>query len=321
MRMAYTNPVFEAYFADPFVLKHAGRYYAYGTGPSAPDGRAFPLLRSLDLVHWESLGWALHPVPGADQYWAPEVAFEAGMFYMYYSAHGIAGRNHQLRVATSGAPEGPFQDTGIVLAPDDPFTIDAHPYQDVDGQWYLFYARDFLAAEDVHRVGTGIVVDRLMSMTALEGRPQLVVRPHADWHLFQAQRPIYGATYDWHTIEGPALRRHQDRYYCFYSGGAWENTSYGVSYVTAEHPLGPYTYPPVEGPLLRSVPGHVIGPGHNSFVNGPDDAQEFIVYHGWPPDMSARLLRIDPLRWQDGVPVIPGPTWTPQHIDLRGEGS
>ena len=56
-----------------------------------------------------------------------------------------------------------------------------------------------------------------------------------------------------------------------------------------------------------------------AFVLGPDGRQEFIVYHAWPPDMSARLMRIDRLVWHDGQPVIEGPTWTPQTMRLPGE--
>ena len=312
MSTTYTNPVFDRTMADPFVLRHEGIYYAYGTGPHGPKGMQFPMLRSTDLAVWEAVGWALCPVSGADQYWAPEVAFHAARFYLYYSAHGVAGRDHQLRVATSDSPAGPFEDMGIVLTPDDPFTIDAHPFQDADGQWYLFYARDFLTLDGDARVGTGIVVDRLLDMTTLAGDPRVVVRPHADWHLFQAQRPMYGSVYDWHTIEGPAVRRHNGRYTCFYSGGAWEKSNYGVAYVAADHPLGPYTRPALDGPLLRSVPDRVIGPGHNSFTSSPDGTHEIIVYHAWPPDMSARRMCLDRLTWDGDEPVIHGPTWTPQ---------
>ncbi len=309
----FTNPVFRHYMADPFVLQHDHLYYAYGTGPQGSDGRQFPVLVSPDLINWERVGWALEPVPEADEYWAPEVVFADGFFYMYYSANG-RGRNHQLRVAISHRPGGPFQDAGRILVPDDPFTIDAHPFQDRDGSWYLFYARDFLTCDGDYRVGTGIVVDRLVDMMTLAGDPQVVVRPHSDWQLFEAQRPLYGGIYDWHTIEGPAVRVHNNRYYCFYSGGAWQKSNYGVSYVVAEHPLGPYHRPPLDGPLLKSVPGHVIGPGHNSFAVGPDGKQEFIIYHAWPPDMSARLMCIDRLTWNGDTPVIHGPTWTPQVI-------
>ena len=266
MSLYYKNPVYDQYLADPFVLQHDGQYYAYGTGPLSPEGWPFPVLHSTDLIHWKQHGWALNP-PGGDEFWAPEVAYSNGSFYMYYSAHGIDGLDHQLRVATSVHPLGPFQDAGQVLIPDQPFTIDAHPFQDRDGQWYLFYSRDFLTLDQEYRVGTGIVVDRMLDMFTLAGNPRVVIRPHADWQHFKAGRSMYGAVYDWHTVEGPAMRVHNRSYYCFYSGGAWEHDNYGVSYVIADHPLGPYRLPNGKEPvLLRSVPGQLIGPGHNSFT-------------------------------------------------------
>ena len=73
---SYTNPVYPEYFADPFVLRHDGAYYAYGTGiSSSPDGRLFEVLFSTDLIHWRSLGGALDPLGAeVEDYWAPEVA-------------------------------------------------------------------------------------------------------------------------------------------------------------------------------------------------------------------------------------------------------
>jgi GH43 family beta-xylosidase len=310
----YKNPVFDEYMADPFVLHHEGQYYAYGTGSLSPEGWPFPVLHSTDLVIWKQHGWSLIP-PGGDEFWAPEVAHHAGVFYMYYSAHGIGGHDHQLRVATHTSPLGPFQDTGRVLVPDEPFTIDAHPFQDRDGQWYLFYSQDFLTINDEYRVGTGIVVDRMLDMFTPAGQPHVVIRPHADWQLFKARRSMYGAVYDWHTIEGAALRLHNDRYYCFYSGGAWEHDNYGISYVVADHVLGPYSLPSGNQPiLLRSAPGHLIGPGHNSFTESSDGSQEYIVYHAWDPGMTARRMCMDQLNWDNGTPVIHGPSWTPQPI-------
>jgi GH43 family beta-xylosidase len=307
----YTNPVYPHYFADPFVLRHEGRYYAYGTAPGSADGEIFPILVSDDLVQWTFGAWALKPRLGIE-FWAPEVAYHDGRFYMYYSIRGIEGRNHQLTVAVNTSPLGPFEETGRVLVPDQPFSIDAHPFRDQDGQWYLYYAQDFLNLEDDHRIGTGIVVDRLTDMQTLAGAARVVVRPHADWQIFKAQREIYDAVYDWHTVEGPSVLRYQDRIYCFYSGGAWELENYGVAYVAADHPMGVY-HRPAENrvPILKSVPGKVIGPGHNSFTQSPS-GQTMIVYHAWDAAMTMRRMCIDPLRWQDGEPVIDGPTWTPQ---------
>lgn len=313
----YTNPVYDSYMADPFILSYEGVYYAYGTCELCSDGRAFRVLRSTDLVNWEYCGGALTPIaPGS--YWAPAVAFADNCFYLYYSMGGADGAGHRLRVATSPSPLGPFSDCGLELVPDQPFSIDAHPFCDHDGQWYMFYCRDFLETEGISRVGTGIVVDRMLSMTRLSGDPQPVVRPFADWQLFQSQRPMYGQIFDWYTIEGAALLEHHGRYFCFYSGGAWERANYGISYVVADHPLGPFQHQPSAEPILRTVPGIVIGPGHNSFTVAPDGA-DCIVYHAWDAARTARRMCIDRLRWQADEPRLLAPTYTPQPVFVPRE--
>jgi beta-xylosidase len=203
--------VHDGYLGDPFVLKHNGEYYAYGTGP--PGELAVPVLHSRDLVGWRPLGEAL-ALSDADAFealWAPEVAYDNGTFYMYYSAGGEEGEGHRLRVAAAARPAGPFEDGGAVLTPGDPFTIDAHPFRDDDGQWCLYYFRDFLDPDE--RVGTGIVVDRLASMTRLAGERETVVRPHAEWQLYERRRKWYGRVWDWYTVEGPFVRKNDGRYY------------------------------------------------------------------------------------------------------------
>jgi GH43 family beta-xylosidase len=313
MHRTYVNPVYPHPMADPFVLKHDGHYYAYGTAPAGPGGKVFPVLGSRNLIDWESLGHAL-VAPGGHDFWAPEVAYHDGTFYMYYSAQGIDGRDHQLRVATAPTPEGPFVDAGRLLVPDQPFSIDPHPFRDANGQWYLYYSVDFLELEGDYRVGTGIVVDRMVDMATLAGEPKVVVRPHADWQLFLAQRRMYGAVYDWHTVEGAAVQVHDGRYYCFYSGGAWERDNYGISYVVAEHPMGPFRQ--VQSGhaalLMKTRPGTVIGPGHNSFTTSPDDSETWIVYHAWDVARSARRMCIDRLEWEGERPSTAGPSSTEQ---------
>lgn len=308
----FTNPVFDDYFADPFVLKVHDEYFAYGTGAS--KSCPIPVLHSTDLVHWQRLGNALEiPEQDPSYYWAPEVAYYDGTFYMYYSAGGQEGEGHQLRVATANRPTGPFRDNGMILTPGDPFTIDAHPFRDDDGAWYLFYSRDFL---DGDRAGTGIVVDRLVDMIALSGERATVVRPHSDWQLYQHQRNWYGRVWDWFTIEGAFVRKHAGRYYCFFSGGSWKAPNYGVDYVVADHPLGPWSIGTSRGgpTILRTVPDQVIGPGHVSVVRGPDNQQEYMVYHAWDTAHTRRLMRIDALNWHDGRPSVAGPTYTPQPV-------
>ena len=309
----YTNPVYGGYLADPFVLEHNGEYYAYGTVPLGE--LAVPVLHSRDLVNWRELGHALTMRGDVfEALWAPEVAYDNGTFYMYFSAGGEEGQGHQLRVALASHPAGPFEDSGAVLTPDDPFTIDAHPFRDEDGGWYLYYCRDFLEPDAGGRVGTGIVVDRLVGMTRLAGERRTVVRPHADWQLYERSREWYGRVWDWYTVEGAFVRKHGDLYYCLYSGGAWREPNYGISYVVAEGPMGPF-FPGegAEGPgILRTLPGRVIGPGHASVASAPDNTREYLVYHAWDPDHTRRQMRIDPLDWHAAKPSSDGPTLDPR---------
>lgn len=306
---AQRNPVWPGYLADPFVLRAGGEYWAYGTGSDEgngrqSDGRVFPVLHSRDLVEWRHVGGALEPLSASPkvQYWAPEVAERNGTYYLYYAA------DMRLRVATSPSPAGPFVDAGRDLFPDEPFSIDASPFFDRREQrWYLFFAKDFFDG----RVGTGTAVVPLADdmMTAAD-RPRVVVRASADWQIFQRKRHWYGREWDaWHTVEGPFVIEHEGRYICFYSGGCWETTDYGVSYAVADHPLGPWRDEGGGGPVvLRGVPGRVLGPGHNSVVTGPDGQSLFLVYHAWDPDRTARRMCIDPLVFTPEGPRCLGPS-------------
>jgi GH43 family beta-xylosidase len=323
----YTNPVYRGYFADPFVWQYEGIYYAIGTGDTEAEGevdlvdeqRIFPLLQSNDFVSWQPAGNALVRPDRAlgTHFWAPEIAFFEGKFYLYYSV-GHEDKNHQLRVAVSDRPLGPYldQDVTLVEPTDCPFAIDPHPFQDDDGQWYLFYARDFLDTAGGVRAGTALVVDRLQTMTQLTGKAVTVLRAQHDWQRFMVDRPMYGSTYDWHTLEGPHVRKYEGRYYCFYSGGRWETENYGVDYGIADQVMGPYSDAGNEaGPrVLRTVPDRVFGPGHNSIARSPSGQTEYIVYHAWEETRSQRQMRFDKLIWTPTGPRCEGPTWTPQLV-------
>ncbi len=329
MELTYQNPVWPDYFADPFVLRWQGEYYAYGTRESIDytlesENKVFPVMRSMDLVHWQHIGFAMAPLddssdtPTNSAYWAPEVAEHNGRFYMYYSACvGESDEGHRLRVAIADHPSGPFRDTGTVFLPDENFTIDAHPFRDPrDGRWYLFFAKDFFD----ERVGTGTAVVPLSDdMMSVAGPVTTVLRASADWQIYQRDRTIYNQSWSaWHTVEGPFVVEHEGLYYCFYSGGAWHTSAYGVSYGVADNVLGPYRDEwSAAGPsVLQGISGKVLGPGHNSVVRGPDNQTDFLVYHAWDVGQTARRLFIDPIVWTAEGPRCNGPTSDPQTIKL-----
>ena len=327
--VSYQNPVYSGYFADPFVFFHDGSYWAVGTGRDEAAERAatsstatiFPVLRSNDLATWTEVGRALVRPDEAlgDTFWAPEVVFVDSSFYLYYSV-GFEDRNHRLRVATSSAPYGPYRDVGVDLLDvrSCPFAIDPHPFRDRDGRYYLFFARDFLDTDagSALRAGTALAVAELETMTRLSGRVDTVLRAHFDWQRFLPNRSMYGGSYDWHTLEGPCVIERDGIYYCFYSGGRWQGADYGVDFAVARDVLGPYSNTGGENAprILRSAPGHLLGPGHNSIVTGPDGRTLYLAYHAWDPTYSARRLCIDPLLFTADGPRCAGPTHTPQRL-------
>lgn len=305
MELTYHNPVWEGYLADPQVLCVDGVYYAYGTGPADENGRQFPVLRSDDFVTWTYLGGALESVadPAIRDYWAPEVAHHNGRFYLYYAG------DQKMRVAVSDHPEGPFKDTGRLLFPDEPFSIDGHPFFDpVSAQWYLFFAKDFFD----QRVGTALAVVRLgEDMISTVGPVTTVLRAFSDWQIYERNRTLYDQLWEaWHTVEGPFVVYRDGRYYCFYSGGNWQTPGYGVGCAVAENVTGPYRdrWSIEKASVISTIPGQLIGPGHNSVILAPDNQTYFMAYHSWNTERTKRQMCIDPIVWTEQGPKVLNPS-------------
>lgn len=319
--LTYTNPVYAANMPDPSIKKFGDYYYAFGTTADRrlPDGRIFKVLRSPDLVHWSLLGGALVP-PATNatyQYWAPEITENEGRYYLYYAMGDDKPEHFVIRVGISDKPEGPYTDSGAILTDCETnrFTIDPYPFHDDDGQWYLFYACDFPYDSPGFHAGTGIKVDRLINMTRLAGDCHVVARAAYDWTLFQSNRwmGVFNQKFNWHTIEGPCVVKHDGKYYCFYSGANWQTPRYGEDYVVADNPLGPYVGAGDHARVLHGVPGEVFGPGGATVTTGPDGKTQYIVYHAWNKQMTERQLCIDKLEWTPDGPRATA-TATPRPI-------
>ncbi len=305
----YTNPVYEHSFPDPFVLKHRGEYFAYCTG-FADDGRVFGVLRSADLVRWTRASGAMRPLADAHpHYWAPEVTYNNGKFYLYYSVGNETLM--EIRVAIANSPDGDFIDSGMRLTRED-FAIDPHIVRDSVGHWYMFYAADFL---DHSHIGTGTVVDRMLDPFTLEGNPRPVTRARYDWQVYDPERKEKGGV-RWHTVEGPFVLKRKGVYYQMFSGGNWKNETYGVSFAVSDtvEPDGEWVqFSDGEKtlPVLRTIPERILGPGHNSVVRGPNNRELYCVYHRWSD--AGRVLAIDRMDFAGGERLfINGPTDTPQ---------
>jgi GH43 family beta-xylosidase len=299
---------------DPFVIKYLDSFYLYHSGETA-GRRGISVHRSVDLVDWEFQGYALEPAEAGwawSDLWAPEVVYERGVFYMYVSAtrRRVDGSpatqwqqgegddaSRRLGVARSRSPVGPF-----VLDPEpltDGWAIDGHPFRDDDGTMWLFYNVRTADLEGEGLLpGTGTVCDRLLAPDRLEGNPTPVTLPSDAWEGVPTE--------DWYWNEAPYVLKRRGRYYQLYSGGAFADGSYALGLADSRSLRGPWRKD-ARNPILRGS-HRVSGPGHVSFVFGPDAATPYAVYHGYVDGDPGRKVLLDRLFWAGDAPTIAGPT-------------
>jgi GH43 family beta-xylosidase len=337
MPLTFRNPVIAGApgedHGDPFAIKFLDWFYLYHTGETY-GRRGVSVHRSRDLVEWEFMGFALEAAEdgwGYSDLWAPEVVYERGVFYMYISAtrrlEGEGGRwdlgpgdddSRRVGLARATDPLGPFVWDKEPLT--EGWSIDGHPFRDDDGSMWLFYnirSEETRAANGAW--GTGTVCDRLLAPDRVEGGPTPVTFPSQDWE---------GPYGDWYWNEGPYVLKRRGTYYQMYSGGYHADGSYAIGIADARAPRGPWEKAP-DNPILTSS-ARITGPGHHSFVYGPDAATVYAVYHGYVGGEPGRKVNLDRLYWRGDRPQIAGPTDgeqpvppLPRHVDSvphwRGE--
>jgi hypothetical protein len=255
------------------------------------------------------------------------VLYADGWFHMYVTGtrrpaggtatHGGAGVgvNHgddQMRrqgVASSRDPLGPFEFGDAPLL--DVWSIDGHPFVDLDGRRWLFYnVRDDSTRYQGTVPGCGNLVDELLTPATLRGEPAPVALPDAPWEGSRSG--------EWYWNEGPTVLRRRGRYVQMYSGGWYGDASYGVGFAAADDPRGPWSKAP-HNPVFVSG-SRITGPGHHCVTTGPDGVTPYAVYHGYVDGRPGRKVHIDRLHWSTEGPRLGGgempgtPTETPQAV-------
>lgn len=297
------NPVIQINFPDPFVLTKVDEtYYAYSTNSNS---RNVPVATSTDLVTWKLGRDALPALPrwvniSRPDVWAPEVIRIGDEYLMYYTARHRESGRQCIGLAVSESPAGPFrdgQDSPFICQIDEGGSIDASPFRDADGTLYLYWKNDGnCCMQPTYLYGQALSPDG----RTLIGEPVRLIRNEQAWH-----GPV---------VEAPTMWLHEGRYYLFYSANVFAGQAYAVGYATCETPLGPCEDAP-ENPILASDLTRqplVVGPGHQTVIS--DEAGEtWLVYHAWQVTPSGSLTKnrqmwIDRLVWEDGRPVVQGPT-------------
>lgn len=288
--LAYRNPVLRGDFPDPSVLRVGDVYWAATTSSLQSPG--FPLLRSEDLVHWQTVGQVFPRIPSwiSDSLWAPELVRDPDRdrFLLYYAARRVNGPLC-VAVADAPSPAGPWTDHGpLVCQPRG--SIDPTRTTDESGNPWLLWKEDgnnfgrptTIWAKPLTEDGLGFV-----------GRKRLLLRNRSPW--------------EGGVVEAPEVVSHDGWRYLFYSGNGCcrPACAYALGVARSRSLLGPWVRDPAN-PILRGN-RHFDCPGHASFF---DDGRghDLVLYHAYRARLRGdprRLGLLDQVEWgPDGWPSI-----------------
>jgi len=288
------GPVFPFDFADPFVLRVGGAYYAYSTNAGAGNVQ---VIRSTDLRHWELLGNALPTLPawaGTNATWAPAVLARTGFYVLYYTVPALAQGQRCISAAVSFAPQGPYFDTSagpIVCNHDLGGAIDPSPFVDAVGNPWLLWRTEGRDAQPGAIWSSPLAADG----RSLAGSPTSLIQADQRW--------------EQGVVEAPAMVSMGGHQALFYSANDWNSRNYAIGFAQCATPAGPCTKS--GGPVLAHHDA-VAGPGGAEFFMDANGTQ-WMAYHafvepnvGYP---NSRLLRLARVSFVAGRPVFAPPPW------------
>ncbi len=188
----------QIHLRDPFIMPYVGKYYLYGTrGFECWDkGMGFDVYESEDLKEWSN------PVPVFEpdenfkykyHFWAPEVHFYRGKFYMFASFKNPDCHRRTI-ILKSDSPKGPFSPHCENLTPEDWDCLDGTLYVE-NGVPYAVFCHEWTQIHDGEMVSVKLKGD----LSGTDGDYKI---------LFRASQPFWAAegSTDFVT-DGPFLLR------------------------------------------------------------------------------------------------------------------
>lgn len=263
----YINPVLNADFSDPDVIRVGDKYYMVA---SDFHFLGMQVLESADLVNWKYVsqiysrfdfpGWNDNSQYGGGS-WAPAIRYHEGKFWVFFCTP-----KEGLFMTTATNPAGPWSPLHLVENVEK--WEDPCPFWDEDGQAYLGRSRH----------GAGPII--LHRMTA-DGRK-----------LLDEGKTIYQGP----TAEGTKFFKKDGYYYLSIPEGGvgkgWQTV------LRAKNIYGPYERKVV----LEQGSTAINGPHQGAIVDTPDGKWAFL--HFQHSGSLGRVVHLQPMHWEDGWPVI-----------------
>ncbi len=276
----YKNPVIDADYSDPDVVRVGDDYYM--TASSFCDIPGLPVLHSKDLVNWTLIGHAITEMPEYAQaapdpshgnhVWAPAIRYHNGEFYIYYGDPDLG-----IFMTKTKNPAGPWEP--LVHVHKAKGIIDTCPFWDEDGKAYIAHGY----------AGSRAGVKSILGM--------IEMTPDGKSTIGQ-DRVIYDGHIENETIEGAKMYKVGDWYYIFSPAGGvatgWQEV------LRSKNPWGPYETRNV----MDQGKTNVNGPHQGGWVDTPDGKEHWFL-HFQDKGPYGRVVHLQPMTWrEDGWPVI-----------------
>ncbi|MCQ2219970.1 MAG: glycoside hydrolase 43 family protein [Prevotella sp.] len=138
----FRNPIINADVPDIALCHADGYYYMVSTTMHLMPG--CPVMRSKDMIHWETVSYVYDRIEDGDRYdlkdgktvygqgqWASTIRHHNGKFYVWFTANGAPGKGF---IFSADKAEGPWK---LIARPK--HHHDASLFFDTDGKAYLFH--------------------------------------------------------------------------------------------------------------------------------------------------------------------------------------
>ena len=263
----YRNPVLNADFSDPDVIRVGSKYYMVA---SDFHFLGMQVLESDDMVNWQYISqiYRRFDEPGWDENahyaggsWAPAIRYHDGLFYVYFCTP-----DEGLYMSTAKDPHGPWAPLHLVKRVEK--WEDPCPFWDEDGQAYLGRSRHGAGPIIVHRMSPDGKTLLDEGVTVYEG-------PVAEGTKFMKRNGFYYLI----IPEGGV-------------GQGWQTV------LRSRNIYGPYQRKVV----LEQGSTKINGPHQGALVDAPDGSWWF--YHFQETPVLGRVVHLQPARWQDDWPLM-----------------
>ncbi|MFB7842986.1 family 43 glycosylhydrolase [Microbacterium sp. NPDC056052] len=304
------NPILPGCHPDPSVCRVGEWYYLVSSTFEYLPG--LPVLRSRDLVRWETIGHVVDRpgmlevdgIGSSGGLYAPTIRHGLGL---YWVACTLVDREDPSRggnfLVTATDPAGPWSDPVML----DAGGIDPSIAFDDEGRVWLHGTR--LTAEPEWPDQTEVWVREYSP-----ARQALVGEEYVIW-----RGAVHGAVW----AEGPHLYRIDGRWFLIAAEGGTE-FHHAVSVARADRITGPYVgnrANPVFTHRHLGRTSEVIGAGHADLVQAPDGSWQAVMLAMRAADGQhyplGRETFLCPLSWEDGWPVFaPGEGRLPRTVRI-----